>query len=288
MSAFIEEDQIKQEVVPPIDFPCEKELPKQLLRKRTITIDFTTTTFSGLISLNEINREDIFGPIAESNWVVPGKLIAGAFPGYISDLETERALIKILNTGVSKFVCMQEEYNIAIKEEDWRKNLHVRASVVRPYFADVQRIMENKSIHPTLNTDVVNMTFDHCPIKDCSTVADEIVFNLAKDLVKAIYDGEVIYLHCWGGHGRTGIMVCLMLHLMYGLTANEALERCQFLHDIRKMPIIVSSPQTFSQKDQVRRIIYNSLKDKGLLNEPKFEETKTPAVDSEWDEDLYS
>jgi protein-tyrosine phosphatase len=288
MSAFVEEDQIKQEVVPPIDSPCEEELPRQLLRKRTITVDFTTTTFSGLVSLNEINREDIFGPIEESNWVVPGKLIAGAFPGYISDLETERALIKILNTGVSKFVCMQEEYNIAIKEEDWRKNLYVRASAVRPYFADVQRIMENKVIHPTLNTDVVNMTFDHCPIKDCSTVADEIVFNLAKDLVKAIHDGEVVYLHCWGGHGRTGIMVCLMLHLMYGLTANEALERCQFLHDIRKMPIIVSSPQTFHQKEQVRRIIYNSLKEKGLLNEPKFEETNIPALNSDCDEDLYS
>jgi protein-tyrosine phosphatase len=183
---------------------------------------------------------------------------------------------------------MQEEYNIAVKEEDWRKNLHVRTSVVRPYFADVKRIMENKAIYPTLNTDVVNMTFDHCPIKDCSTVADEIVFNLAKDLVKAIHDGEVIYLHCWGGHGRTGIMVCLILHLMYGLTANEALERCQFLHDIRKLPIIVSSPQTFSQKDQVRRIICNSFKNKRLLNQPKLEETKTLSVDSEWDEDLYS
>jgi protein-tyrosine phosphatase len=288
MSAFVEEDQIKQEIVPPIDSPCEQEPPKQLLRKRTITVDFTTTTFSGLISLNEINREDIFGPIAESNWVVPGKLIAGAFPGYVSDLETETSLIKILNSGVSKFVCMQEEYNIAVKEEEWRKNLHGRTSVVRPYFADVQRIMENKAIHPTLSTDVGNVTFEHCPIKDCSTIADEIVFNLAKDLVKAIHDGEVIYLHCWGGHGRTGIMVCLMLHLMYGLTANETLKRCQFLHDIRKMPIIVSSPQTFTQKEQVRRIIYNSLKNKGLLNEPKFEETKTPTVDSEWDEDLYN
>uniref|UniRef100_A0A6C0F341 Tyrosine specific protein phosphatases domain-containing protein n=1 Tax=viral metagenome TaxID=1070528 RepID=A0A6C0F341_9ZZZZ len=264
MSAFIEEDQIKEEVVPP--FVSIQEPPRQIVRKRTITVDFTTTTFSGLVPLNEINREDIFGPIAESNWVVPGKLIAGAFPGYTDDIENTNSLIKILNCGVTKFVCMQEEYNVAIKEEDWRKNCYGKTSVVRPYFADVQRIMENKVIHPTLSTDVFNVTFEHCPIKDCSTVADDIVFSLAKDLVKAIHDGEVVYLHCWGGHGRTGIMVCLMLHLMYGLTANEALERCQFLHDIRKMPIIVSSPQTFRQKDQVRRIIYKSLTDKGLFN----------------------
>jgi len=285
MSAFLKEEPDDQEVIPV--FNIFKEPPRQIIRKRTITVDFTTVTFSGLIPLNKINREDIFGPIAESNWVVPGKLIAGAFPGYVSDLETETSLITILNSGVSKFVCMQEEYNIAVKEEDWRKNLYGRTSIVRPYFADVQRIMKNKAIHPTLKTDVVNATFDHCPIKDCSTVADEIVFNLAKDLVKAIHDGEVIYLHCWGGHGRTGVMVCLILHLMYGLTANEALERCQFLHDIRKMPIIVSSPQTFSQKDQVRRIIYNSLKEKGLLIEVKCKDDNTLTVDSDLDEYLY-
>jgi len=262
MSAFIEEDQIKQEVVPP--FNSFKEPPRQIIRKRTITVDFTTTVFPGLIPLNEINREDIFGPISESNWVVSGKLIAGAFPGFTDDLENTNSLIKILNCGVTKFVCMQEEYNIAVKEEDWRKNFPRKTSIVRPYFADVQRIMENKALHPILNTEAVNVTFEHCPIKDCGIIADDIVFSLAKDLVKEIHDGEVIYLHCWGGHGRTGVIVCLMLHLMYGLTADEALQRCQFLHDIRKLPIIVSSPQTFAQKEQVQRIICKSFIDKGM------------------------
>jgi len=264
MSTFIEECQIKEEeeVIP--SFNSFKEPPRQIIRKRTITVDFTTTTFHGLTPLNEINRAGIFGPIDESNWVVPGKLIAGAFPGHVSDAETDSSIIKILNSGVTKFVCMQEEYNIAVKEEDWRKSFHGKTTVVRPYFADVQRIMENKFIHPTLSTEAISVTFEHCPIKDCGIIADDIVFSLAKDLVKEIHDGEVIYLHCWGGHGRTGVMVCLMLHLMYGLTANEALQRCQFLHDIRKLPIIVSSPQTFAQKEQVRRIISKSFIDKGL------------------------
>jgi len=149
--------------------------------------------------------------------------------------------------------------------------------------------MKNKSLYSTLNTDVDNVTFEHCPIKDCSTVADEIVFNLAKDLVRAIHDGEIIYLHCWGGHGRTGVIVCLMLHLMYGLTADEALQRCQFLHDIRKLPIIVSSPQTFMQKDQVRRIIGKSFTDKGIGIPIESKCEKLPTLDtvSEHDEDLY-
>ena len=25
---------------------------------------------------------------------------------------------------------------------------------------------------------------------------------------------EIIYLHCWGGHGRAGTVVCLLLHFL--------------------------------------------------------------------------
>jgi protein-tyrosine phosphatase len=45
------------------------------------------------------------------------------------------------------------------------------------------------------------------------------VLELAKLLVKSISENEIIYLHCWGGHGRTGTLVCIMLHLMYGVSA---------------------------------------------------------------------
>ena len=42
---------------------------------------------------------------------------------------------------------------------------------------------------------------------------------------------QVLYVHCWGGHGRTGSVVCLLLHRLYGLDAASALFRCQFVHD---------------------------------------------------------
>ena len=41
----------------------------------------------------------------------------------------------------------------------------------------------------------------------------------------------------------------------YGLDAREAMERCQFVHDLRKIPLDVPSPQKPSQRNQVRRII---------------------------------
>lgn len=47
-----------------------------------------------------------------------------------------------------------------------------------------------------------------------------------------------------------------MLHLMYGLSADEAMARCQHVHDVRRIPISVGSPQTDAQRDQVRRVIW--------------------------------
>lgn len=81
------------------------------------------------------------------------------------------------------------------------------------------------------------------------------MYNLAVDLVERCARGEVIYLHCWGGHGRTGSVVCIMEHLMYGLSATEAMQRCQFVHDLRRVPMEVQSPQKPSQRNQVRRIV---------------------------------
>jgi hypothetical protein len=46
-----------------------------------------------------------------------------------------------------------------------------------------------------------------------------------------------------------------MLHLMYNMSAFEALRYCQFVHDLRRIPINVGSPQTQMQRDQVIRVI---------------------------------
>lgn len=101
-----------------------------------------------------------------------------------------------------------------ITEAMWRSG-----HALRPYFEDVRKIVQNKANYDDLNGfDIVNegqLSFVHFPIKDCGITDDGRVLQLAKSLVQAISEGEVLYLHCWGGHGRTGTLVCIMLHLMY-------------------------------------------------------------------------
>ena len=108
-----------------------------------------------------------------------------------------------------------------VTEEMWRSG-----HALRPYFRDVKTVVRNKAMFPDLQgydiVDLDRLRFVHFPIRDCSITDDDRVLELARSLVRAISEGEIIYLHCWGGHGRTGTLVCIMLHLMYAVSLIES------------------------------------------------------------------
>lgn len=53
--------------------------------------------------------KEMAGPTSWSNWVIPGQVIAGAYPASIDDAETERIITLLLELGVNTFVCLQAE-----------------------------------------------------------------------------------------------------------------------------------------------------------------------------------
>ncbi|KAJ8599081.1 hypothetical protein CTAYLR_007617 [Chrysophaeum taylorii] len=191
-------------------------------------------------------RSAYCGPTDESNWVLPGRLMVGAFPGMPEDEENARMLTSILRMGVTTFVCLQREYDPRATEDQWRNG-----SALRPYFGSAVDIAAQLDDEPKRQ-----LSFLHFGIEDCNVGEDAAVTKFAVDLAERLRaTNEVVYLHCWGGHGRTGTIVCLLLHLLYGVDDRSALVRCQFVHDTRRIPIAVGSPQTPKQRDQVCRII---------------------------------
>jgi hypothetical protein len=102
------------------------------------------------------------------------------------------------------------------------RHIWLAGSALRPYFEDVRDIVAQKDEIRELRSHKIvtpdKLSFDHCPIVDCGVTDDSKVLALAQKLVKDISEGEVIYLHCWGGHGRTGTVVCIMLYLLYGVS----------------------------------------------------------------------
>ena len=237
-------------------------------------VDYRSFTFQQLESPYNVIFENYCGPTPESNWVVPGKLLVGAYPASTDDAETLDLITSILNLGIKKFVCLQQEYrDQGVTEAMWRSG-----QALRPYFHDVRSIVRKKAMLPYLQgshvVDEENLSFVHFPIRDCGITNDDHVLELARSLVKAIAEGEIIYLHCWGGHGRTGTLVCIMLHLMYGYDDEQAMFYCQTVHDLRKCPVEVGSPQTETQRQQVRRVIQK------LMTQSRFQ-SRTMSADGD-------
>ncbi|CAM9989589.1 unnamed protein product [Choristocarpus tenellus] len=229
--------------------------------------------FPELESYDEIGRrrDDYLGPTMESNWVLPGKLLVGAYPASMEDNHHAHLLCSILLQGVSTFVCLQQEYLAeGVTEKMWRSG-----DALRPYYQDVLQLLRklqelrkcDPMVYPTI-TEPDKTDFVHFPIVDCNVADDTKVLLLAANLADRVAKGEVMYLHCWGGHGRTGTVVSIMLHLMYGLDAKESMDRCQFVHDVRRIPINVGSPQTEGQRQQVQRVVQQLVQRRATMTIP--------------------
>jgi ribA/ribD-fused uncharacterized protein len=74
-------------------------------------------------------------------------------------------------------------------------------------------------------------------------------------IIRNLKNGELFYLHCKGGHGRSGVVVAVLLCYMFGLSPEQALEHTTRYHSrrivMRDKWRKLGSPQTFPQKNFV-------------------------------------
>ena len=205
---------------------------------------------------SQVKLSEYAGPTDESNWVIPGMLMAGAYPAANDDALHYDILSSLLTLGLSTFVCLQAEYehNPNIPPAMWESGYKIR-----PYIFDAHKMLKQASSDKSRNYGNMcppkQLDFIHVPIVDCSTTNDDTIFNLALEIVRRLRSGENIYCHCWGGHGRAGTVISVVLGLLYNLSPTAAMKRCQHFHDQRRARLDVPSPQTDSQRSQVARIL---------------------------------
>ena len=80
---------------------------------------------------------------------------------------------------------------------------------------------------------------------------------IISEIIDDLKYGEKIYIHCKGGHGRSGILVASLLCYRLKITPEESLELTSLYHSRRPVMRdkwrILGSPQGKSQKDFIRR-----------------------------------
>jgi protein-tyrosine phosphatase len=134
----------------------------------------------------------------------------------------------VLEAGVDTFVCLQE-----------RREL----SRFTPYMPTARKL----AVQPEV------LRFLHCPIPDTYITTDADLAKAVATIIDLLREGRVIYVHCWGGHGRTGTVVCALLVKAYGLTTKQAGEVFMAGESARKERR-GHWPHGSSQFDQVQRM----------------------------------
>ena len=96
----------------------------------------------------------------------------------------------------------------------------------------------------------------HFAIPDRNPAPDlEALDKLVVDLQRRVLEESVLYIHCWGGRGRTGLVAACLLGALYpSVDAEEALERVQAYFSLREPGGL--SPETDAQCQQVRDWFY--------------------------------
>lgn len=152
-------------------------------------------------------------------WAEPGKLIAGQYPGDISEASARAKLRALPSCGVAYFM------DLALDGE------------LDPYavlLAEEAAALEVKAEHHRF------------AIRDMSLPSRADLVATLDALDAALRDGHTVYLHCMGGIGRTGMVVGCYL-VRHGLAGEAALARLAELR--RGMPNAHKpAPETGAQR----------------------------------------
>ncbi len=126
-------------------------------------------------------------PLRTTYWVVPGKLLAGAYPGDVdTDLATKK-LTAFLDVGIRCFINLTEEGEIS-----------EYARPVPSYQNCLRTVIEDARL------EVTSVRF---PIPDRGVPSVWTMRCILDVIDRSLADDNPAFVHCWAGRGRTGTVV---------------------------------------------------------------------------------
>jgi hypothetical protein len=168
---------------------------------------------------------ELHRPIPESYWVRPGQLLAGEYPGQFDEELTRKRVDALLEAGFDTFIDL------------------TNPSETFPY---ARLLLEQARAYE------VEVTHHRFPIGDFGLPTPRLMNAILERIEENLQTGRKVYLHCWGGIGRTGTTVGCYL-VRQGKTAAEALDQLSaWWRGVPKSRDHPHSPETQEQLDFIR------------------------------------
>ncbi len=178
-------------------------------------------------------------PFPNSYWVVPGRLLAGPYPGDLQPDNAARRMSALLDCGIRHVI------NLMKAEE-----VNHQGQLFVPYAERLHALAVAKGLAPSGGEADGAVTWTRYAIPDGAIPSRDVMHMILDEIDASIAAKRPVYVHCWGGKGRTGTVVGCYL-IRHNLAAAEnVLERINDLrNDIRPYQ---ESPETDEQREFVR------------------------------------
>jgi hypothetical protein len=163
---------------------------------------------------------DILRPIPESYWIQPGRFLAGEYPSAAYIGRASERLGKLIDAGISSFL------DLTLPGE------------LPPYRSLLLEQARQRGIE---------VDYNRITILDRSIPTRATMTAILDAIDDKITSGRNLYLHCWGGIGRTGTTVGCYL-VRHGMTGEQALAQLsEWWKDVPKSAYYPRSPETDRQ-----------------------------------------
>lgn len=166
-------------------------------------------------------------PFERSYWVLPNKLLAGEIPSSKDNFRKLQKIQNLLDSDIDIIINLMEvvEMNFDNEQlEDYTASLMNEAN------------KKNKKI------EVLRYA-----IKDLSIPGENFMIEILNKIDHSINNGKKVYIHCWGGVGRTGTVIgCYLIRHGYA-APKQVIDTINYL----KRTTSIShrnSPETLEQR----------------------------------------
>lgn len=164
-------------------------------------------------------------PLPNTYWVRPARFLAGEYPGTSDSRVARERLRRFLESGVTAFLDLTQPEEL----EPYAPLLEAEAEAAGRL-----------------------VSYQRQSIADLGVPSREHMVVILDSIDSLLAGGQNLYLHCWGGVGRTGTVVGCHL-VRHGLTGEAALiQLAEWWSRVEKRSRHPRSPETAAQVDMIR------------------------------------